>query len=284
MSFFEFPHTRTYDSDLGWLIREMKELLNEYDNLISWVNSHEADYESLLKRVTKLEQKLDKFQQEIDDYLKDMETRLSRELYVQLQEALVDINRMLYDMRSELSVFGSQISNLRIYVDSKDDANFDILKTYIDQKCIDFINSLPDYTTVNVFNPVRGIITTIQIAVDDLYDMCRFEGLTAFEYDYIGITASEYDSIGLTAIEYDQMAKYYFEMNGFLKNPFHYMTSPFTGELVPLATVITELAALHKLYALTSIEYDNKELTASEYDALDLGAYDYDWHGAQLIA
>ena len=24
MSFFEFPHTRTYDSDLGWLIRQCK--------------------------------------------------------------------------------------------------------------------------------------------------------------------------------------------------------------------------------------------------------------------
>ena len=65
---------------------------------------------------------------------------------------------------------------------------------------------------------------------------------------------------------------------------YHYMVSPFTGDTVPLQTVIEELAALHKLYALTASEYDLKELTASDYDALDLGAYDYDWHGAQLIA
>ena len=36
MSFFEFPHTRTYDSDLGWLIKKMEELLNEYNELVSW--------------------------------------------------------------------------------------------------------------------------------------------------------------------------------------------------------------------------------------------------------
>ena len=33
MGFFNFPHTRTYDTDLGWLIHEMnrvKELLNQY--------------------------------------------------------------------------------------------------------------------------------------------------------------------------------------------------------------------------------------------------------------
>ena len=34
MAFFnEFPHTRTYDSDLGWIIREMKKLLVEWGNV-----------------------------------------------------------------------------------------------------------------------------------------------------------------------------------------------------------------------------------------------------------
>lgn len=32
MSFFEFPHTRTYDADLGWLIWAMQKLIAEMDN------------------------------------------------------------------------------------------------------------------------------------------------------------------------------------------------------------------------------------------------------------
>lgn len=35
MSFFEFPHTRTYDSDLGWLIKHV----NSYDEVIAALNS-----------------------------------------------------------------------------------------------------------------------------------------------------------------------------------------------------------------------------------------------------
>lgn len=35
MAFFEFPHTRTYDTDLGWLIRQVK----SYDDTISALNS-----------------------------------------------------------------------------------------------------------------------------------------------------------------------------------------------------------------------------------------------------
>ena len=35
MGFFEFPHTRTYDSDLGWLIKHV----NEYDEIIAALNA-----------------------------------------------------------------------------------------------------------------------------------------------------------------------------------------------------------------------------------------------------
>ena len=36
MSFFEFPHTRTYDSDLGWLIKDYKTLDVAIKNLDQW--------------------------------------------------------------------------------------------------------------------------------------------------------------------------------------------------------------------------------------------------------
>lgn len=36
MSFFEFPHTRTYDSDLGWLIKDYKTLDEAIKNLDQW--------------------------------------------------------------------------------------------------------------------------------------------------------------------------------------------------------------------------------------------------------
>ena len=36
MSFFEFPHTRTYDSDLGWLIKDYKTLNEAIDALNHW--------------------------------------------------------------------------------------------------------------------------------------------------------------------------------------------------------------------------------------------------------
>lgn len=47
MSFFEFPHTRTYDSDLGWLIKTVKDLMTCCNEMHDWREQHEAEYEQL---------------------------------------------------------------------------------------------------------------------------------------------------------------------------------------------------------------------------------------------
>ena len=51
MAFFEFPHTRTYDSDLGWLIKKMGELIQEYGSIDAWKSKHEQEYRELANKV-----------------------------------------------------------------------------------------------------------------------------------------------------------------------------------------------------------------------------------------
>lgn len=49
MAFFEFPHTRSYDSDLGWLIRQCKSNLDAINVLQDWKNSASATIDDLQK-------------------------------------------------------------------------------------------------------------------------------------------------------------------------------------------------------------------------------------------
>lgn len=37
MSFFEFPHTRTYDSDLGWIIKDTHSLDEAVEAIEQWI-------------------------------------------------------------------------------------------------------------------------------------------------------------------------------------------------------------------------------------------------------
>lgn len=47
MSFFEFPHTRTYDNDLGWLIKNVKTAADAVLELEAWKESAEGSIEEL---------------------------------------------------------------------------------------------------------------------------------------------------------------------------------------------------------------------------------------------
>lgn len=47
MSYFEFPHTRTYDSDLGWLIKTVKKLVECCNEMTDWKDTHENQYKEL---------------------------------------------------------------------------------------------------------------------------------------------------------------------------------------------------------------------------------------------
>lgn len=67
MSNFEFPHTRTYDSDLGWLIRQV----NSYDDVIKVLNDWIAEN-----------------QPKIDDFEKLYEMLISGDLPLGVQEGI----------------------------------------------------------------------------------------------------------------------------------------------------------------------------------------------------
>ncbi len=282
--FFEFPHTRTYDSDLGWLIKTVQEISDQYQSLVDWMEAHEEDYQGLLLRVTTLENTISTFQSDIDSRFDTLQNQLEEEIFQQIQAALAAINTDLTEFRVQLTWLRSDLERAILDLNSLVEVDRAYMITYIEARLQAFIDSIPDLTTVNVFNPVRGEITSIQIAVDDLYDLGRSEALTALEYDSIGLTASEYDSLLLSAYDYDNYGKTLIQLSGYYKNPWHYMTSPFTGEYVPLETVINELASLHKDDALTATEYDTLDITATYYDSLDLTAYDYDWHGKTLVS
>ena len=284
MSFFEFPHSRTYDSDLGWLIKEMEELLNEYNELASWKTQHESEYNNLLGRVISLENSVNGFINEIDQRFNQLENELETEIYTQIQAALAQLNLELGDMRAQIVSLRTDLTRAILELNGRINAEDTLIREYIEARLQEFINSIPDLTTINVYNPVKGYITSVQEAINDLYNSARSEALTALEYDSMGLTASEYDALQLTAIEYDNWGKTLIYNAGYYFNPNHYMVSPFTGEMVRLEVVINELASLHKTDALTATEYDTKDLTAAYYEGLDLTAYDYDWNGKTLVA
>ena len=78
MSFFEFPHTRTYDGDLGWLIKHV----SSYDEVIKALNDWIENY------TPKIEEIIDFYNQLQNGYIPE---GLKNALYEWATTHLLDI-------------------------------------------------------------------------------------------------------------------------------------------------------------------------------------------------
>lgn len=69
MSFFEFPNTRTYDNDLGWLIKNVKSAVDAVAALEAWKESAEGSIQDLQKLLDDIA--AGNFPKEISDAIKN---------------------------------------------------------------------------------------------------------------------------------------------------------------------------------------------------------------------
>lgn len=60
---------------------------------------------------------------------------------------------------------------------------------------------------ISVYDPTTGLMSDLQIVLNNLYGASRGEAITAGEYDALELTASTYDGYDLTALNYDLYGK-----------------------------------------------------------------------------
>lgn len=279
MAYFnEFPNTRTYDADLGWLIEKVIEIANEVQSFVDFQKEIQEGFGDISEKFDDLYSQVQGWQQEIDSFKSYVQYQLDQQnmaidrRFVQIE---ADIAAQMSQYLADLS---SQIQAVRDYATAENT----LTRAYVDAKIAELLASIPDLTTVNVYNPVRNnLLTTIQAAIDDLYDLiARAEAITAAEYDSAGLTAAEYDALNLSAYDYDSYGSRYIAGSVDPSN-LNYMFSPISGTWLPVRSVVLQLAAFH-LVGMTAATYDALGLTAAAYDAKNITAYDYDAHGVTV--
>lgn len=296
----EYPYTDFHELNLDWLLKNYKEIVDSINTINSWIAQHTIDYNEAIARLTAVENEIDDFEARIEREFSLLEQQqqaqldaaitamnqtvdakirqLQNDVQTAINDMITQVEQLKIEVVNELTRFKQQINSEIIQIRAMVGANNDLIFDWVENRLQEFIDSLPEILTVQVYNPYRGEVTDIQTAIDDLYTIACIWGLTALQYDDIGLTASEYDAKELTAAEYDTMG-----YKLLYPDEAAYMISPFTGELTLIKDVVIRLAYFH-MEGLTAEEYDNKKLTADEYDALQLTAFDYDWFGEILIA
>ena len=183
MAYFEFPHTRTYEGDLGWIIKKMGEV------------SEATAY--LMKEFAKIEILTEEqIQKMIDEAIAANNIKLAR-----------DLQNLKAQITAEyIGYVTAQVNALTIYIDNQDIHYNDLAagyantaeansKTYTD-------NQVMNYTMM--INPITGDYEDVRLVVDDIVSYFHTQdSLTASEYDLLDMTAAYYDSKQLSAYDYD---------------------------------------------------------------------------------
>lgn len=277
----KYPYTDFHELNLDWIIGNMKKLLDDYQSLVDWMENDAKNYNDFLSRLVYLENRAIYLQNEIDaerirvdaafgqvyTEFSNQYTRITSEYESLYSNILNEVNSRL----TALTVLINQYKNELITMIKNGDAT---VMDWVKNQLQVFIDNLPDYENLIVYNPVRGTQTNVQTAINDLYGYFSILALTANEYDNLGLTADEYDNYRITAQEYDTMGSMLLGSNSR-----YLMRDPFTGLVIPIADVVLKLFDLHRSGALTASAYDALDMTATYYDGLDLAAFDYDTLG-----
>lgn len=246
----DFPHTRNYDGDLGWLITYYKELKAAYEDLLATVKNLQKLYDTIPDQI---KEATDQQVKRIDALIAQVDAKLD-----QIDDEICAFSGQILELSYSLSVLAN---NYRTYVDAENSKQTAYILNYINN----LSKSFPP-----VVCPVDGFTEDIQTV---LWHMANYFslGITVEHFDALNIPVEIFDGMNIPVQDFDRYGKFIFK---FWRN--FMMFSPFTGEYVPVQEVIIDLAELH-MDAVTVDEFDAEEIPVEIFDNQEIDVKVFDW-------
>lgn len=250
-------------------VNELIERLNLYqeeyrdyvDEQVSFLKTYIDEQDNATKTVLEIKM----------ENLKNETERQMNELKLKLQETLDGVNNKLAEYSESL---------VRLYDFVVSDQNRqDIYFKNVLEEFYHKIWSLIDQYTNIIYNPTNGQLTTVEQAINDIWNILRYQALTCIEFEWLGYSCDKWDSIGYSALDFDLYSgvKYGKRICDC------WMINPYTGEKSLVTDVIYTLIGM-RAEGLTTEQYDAKNLTASRFESTNITAYDFDFQGSISLA
>lgn len=155
----------------------------------------------VLKKLNEIIAQTNKNTQFIEQYsgkIEEIEQQIT-ELYSAFDSFKTDVNNSIALQFAEIKIeLQSAIATTLTQANSYTDAIASSLRREIEEISLG---------QISVYDPTTGIISPLQVVIDNIYGSSRDNALTATEYDTLELTATSYDAYELTAFEYDKSGK-----------------------------------------------------------------------------
>lgn len=163
-------------TDVEYLLGILKKL----NEMIAQLNANTKFIEDYSGKIEELEAEMAKLRADMTQFENDVNANIETRFAV---------------IRSELQ---AMIATALIQANAYTDAIAANLEHQIQEVSIGLIT---------VYDPTTGILSPLQVVIDNLYGISREDALTASEYDALDLTATAYDAYELSAYDYDMQGK-----------------------------------------------------------------------------
>lgn len=155
------------------ILKKLNETIKQVNSNTEFIDKYSGRIEELEAEMTALRIEMEEYEDNVNAEITARFNELKGELQAMIQVAITQANAYTDARASQLE---TQIQNISV-------------------------------GAITVYDPTTGILSPLQIVLDNMYGSTRDDALTATEYDALDLTATAYDAYDLSAFDYDKYGK-----------------------------------------------------------------------------
>jgi len=185
-----FDESLSYLEMLCGMLDKVNETINEVNRMSEIVDNIDVNFDELNQKIDFINEEITNINNSILGIENQVETNTRNIGLVneRLTNEISELNTTLRDL------INTNYNTLKDYVDYQD--------FLLDQK-IDNIQ----IGAINVYDPTTGLLSPLQIVINNIAQATNRDGLTASEFDTLELTAQGFDNYQITAYEFDSQGK-----------------------------------------------------------------------------